>query len=408
MKRSLLVLLALALGLSGCAPEASAPEEEAPAAATAEAAPAEEPAASALVQGTLRNVEDCSNTGTAFYLWQVEDPSGDDAVLANLVEVDYATARQRQLLDIGLPIDRLGDSFARGDTIYYTTFEEAGRTLHSIDRTDGTEKTMSVVDGYGVGFLDDRAIYLFAQTAVGYTAMQRVDPKAGTAENISLPAQTFQVYDGVDGRFLITRLIGQISLSALEDVEQRAAALQTATMEYDWWNPDDGSLEPLFQEPFTGELSERGQPQERIYLGQADGQLYFYRAEESGLSWINCRVERCNPDGSGTETVLTMEDDQGLPSVYKREGAIQWLAQSNGNGLVVYQPADGSTRRVEDPAGGDIPWPLALTDDGRVLMYSPDSHNTEKTTYRLVGQEDYLAGNFTGTDVAPAEETGKE
>lgn len=401
MKNALFALLALAFGLTACAPAAIAPQSEAPVVATAEAAATEESADSPMVQGTLCNIEDCENTGKALYQWQAKAQPDGAPTLGNLVEVDYTTARQRQVLDTGIPTYRLGNCFARGDRIYYTTFEEDGRTLHIIDRTDGTEKTMPVVDGYGVGFLDDRALYLFVQTSVGYTAMQRVDLETCTAETVQLPAQTIRVCDGADGRFLITRLIGAVSLSSLQDEEQRAAALQTATEEYAWWDPDDGSVEPLFQEPYTGELAESGWPQERAYLGKADGKFYFYRAEWTETSQENCRVERCAPDGSGVETVLTMEDGQGLPGVLRAEGEIRWLIQGSGNGLVVYQPADGSTRHVENASSGDTPWPLALTDDGRLLLYSFYAAHPEDSIYCLVSQEDYLAGNFTGTDVVP-------
>ena len=401
------VLLSLAFCLSACAPAASAPQSEAPAQATAEAATAQATAETALVQGTLCNIEDCENTGKALYQWQVE-AQADGTTLGNLVELDYATAQQRRVLDTGMPSYRLGSCFARGNTIYYTTFEEDGRTLHSIDRASGTEKTMPVVDGYGVGFIDDRALYLFVQRSWGYASMQRVDLETGTAQTIPMPAQTIRVCDGAEGRFLITRLIGEVSLSSLQDEEQRAAALQTATAEYAWWDPDDGSVEPLFQEPYTGELAQSGWPRERVYLGKADGMFYFYRAEWTETTQENCRVERCAPDGSGAETVLTMEDGQGLPGVLRSEGEIRWLVQGSGNGVVVYQPADGSTRHVENPSGGDTPWPLALTDDGRLLLYNFYAAHPEDSIYCLVRQEDYLASNFTGTNVAPVtKETGE-
>ena len=147
------------------------------------------------MQGTLCNIEDCENTGKALYQWQVE-AQADGTTLGNLVELDYATARQRRVLDTGMPSYRLGSCFARGNTIYYTTFEEDGRTLHSIDRASGTEKTMPVVDGYGVGFIDDRALYLFVQRSWGYASMQRVDLETGTAQTIPMPAQTIRVCDG--------------------------------------------------------------------------------------------------------------------------------------------------------------------------------------------------------------------
>ena len=102
-KISLPVLLSLAFCLSACAPAASAPQGEAPARATAEAATAE----TALVQGTLCNIEDCENTGKALYQWQVE-AQADGTTLGNLVELDYATARQRRVLDTGMPSYRLG------------------------------------------------------------------------------------------------------------------------------------------------------------------------------------------------------------------------------------------------------------------------------------------------------------
>ena len=404
MKRSLLTLLAMAFCLSACAPADSAPQSEVPARATAETAGTVEENETTIspVEGALRNMKDCENTGKALYRWQVEAQPDGSPELGKLVEVGYATAQQRVVQDTGIPTYRLRSCYARGNTAYYVESAKDSLTLHIVDLTDGTEKTMPVVEDYSTGFLDDRYLYLFVASPTGYSTMQRVDPETGTDEMIPLPGQALEICDGADGRFLITRLIGQVSLSGLEDAEQRSAALQTAAVEYAWWDPVDGSVEPLFQEPYTGELSESGWPQERVYLGRADGKFYFYRAEQAETGRINCRVERCAPDGSGTETVLALEDGQGQPFVYKAGGEIQWLVRGIGSTAIeVYQTADSSTRRVETPSGNNVALPRALTDDGRVLMFGPDSNGPEKPTYRLVRQEDYLAGNFTGTDVGP-------
>ena len=264
---------------------------------------------------------------------------------------------------------------------------------------------MPVVDGYGVGFIDDAALYLlFVQRSWGYASICGVDLKTGTAQTIPMPAQTIRVCDGAEGRFLITRLIGEVSLSSLQDEEQRAAALQTATAEYAWWDPDDGSVEPLFQEPYTGELAQSGWPRERVYLGKADGMFYFYGRSWTETTQENCRVERCAPDGSGAETVLTMEDGQGLPGVLRSEGEIRWLVQGSGNGVVVYQPPTAAPGMWRTPRAGTQPWPLALTDDGRLLLYNFYAAHPEDSIYCLVRQEDYLASNFTGTNVAPVTE----
>lgn len=407
MKRTLFALLALAACLSACTPAASQPAGEVPA-ATVESAPVaegagKEPSASVIVTGTLCSMEDSANTGKALYVWCAAVQSDNAPALGELVEIDYAAATQRRLLDTGIPSHKLGNCFARGNKLYYTVFEDKGRTLHTMDLATGDEQTMPVEE-YSVGFVDDRALYLFMTDRDVYTAMQWVDPATGTEEIIRLPAQTIRICDAAEGRFLITRLLGSVPLFALQDEEQRAAALQTATAEYAWWNPADGSLEPLFREPYYGTMSETGRMQERVYLGKAGGQFYFYRADQTETSYTNCRVERCAPDGSGAETVLVMADGQGLPGVYRQDGEIRWLIQATESGMAVYRTGEDTVRQVVGPAGSDMIWPRALTDDGRVLMADPDSSDGKTLSYRLVRQEDYLAGNFTGTDVELTEE----
>lgn len=403
MKKSLVVLLSLALGLTACTPAASQPISEAPA-ATAETAPAEETAESPAAIGTLRNIDDANNTGKALYLEAVQSNGGNYLDKSTILEIDYATAQQRFFSAIQEPSYQLEKCFVQGDTLYYTTKDNNdAMALHRYSLADGTQTATPLDQYFFTLYLDENSLYLFAMGYNEYAGMQRLNLQTGATEAFTLPGQTIEVCDGADGRFLIRRLLSEVPLSSLQGEEQRDAALQNATSEYDWWNPLDGSLEPFLQEPYYGEQAETGSLQYRWYLGRTKDKLYFYLADQKGSSYVHCRVERCGLDGSNPETIMTLADGQGQPGVYKKGGEIYWLIQDTGSGVKVYQTGDGTTRQVENPERTPWIWPRALTDDGRVLLGKPDADGQKALQYCLVTEENYLAGHFTGTDVVPAE-----
>ena len=400
MKRVLFSLLALAFCLSACG-AATVPESEAPAAVTEETASTVESAEATAIVGTLRRMDDCDNTGTVRYLQGVEGNGGNYADKGYIQQIDYTTAQQRRLFDTGKPAAFFQNCFVQGDTLHYILRSEKSQILYSRNLVSGDTRTVPLGDAYYIGYLDDRYLYLFPAGYNEYTVMRRLDPATGEVEETNLPAQTTDICDADGSRFLITRLHSDLPMSSLQGEEQRTAALQNATVEYAWWDPADGSVETVLEEPYYGDREETGLEQVRTYLGKADGKLYFFRASLQGAGYANGRIECCALDGSGAQTVFAAQEGA---NPLKQKGEIQWFVHSTGKTQIIYRLADSTQYEVPAKTEEELIDPVALTDDGRVLLAKFDRSLEKGITYCLVSEMDYLAGNFTGTDVTPAED----
>lgn len=136
MKKSMPILLALAICLSACAPTESQPAGETP--ATAETSPAQATAESALSAVGNLTMYGGSRSGEGCYYYDGvwDDPASGEAKWA-LFRLDYATG-QRQLLQTFGRYDggmSPSDPFVSGGRVYCT----AGREIYCLS-PDGSEK----------------------------------------------------------------------------------------------------------------------------------------------------------------------------------------------------------------------------------------------------------------------------
>lgn len=393
-------LLALAVSLTACTPEASAPESEAAVTTTAEAAPAAEAAENAVV-GTLRNLGAKDPADGYYQLDTVQQP--DKSYHGILRKVDFATARMTQLCDVG-NIEQLGTYFAWGENLCYETWPSPSEAeFHIYTPADGSERIISLESDLSPSFADDQYVYL-NRYADPFLSLERMDLNTGDIQPIKTPDLISTIYDTDGQRLLVARLISEIPLESLwDDEEQYEAAMQNATVQYAWWDLATGALETVLEEPFHGEKDENGNEITRIYLGHNADSLFFYRGVITGQSSTQNRVERCALDGSSNEAVsFDLPADFGVPGTVNCGGEIRWLVITGEEGILVY---DAATDRSQEVTGGaEAPWPLLLTQDGQVLVSLMEKKEKSDVCYRLIPEGDYLAGNFTGTDVVPAEE----
>ena len=398
MKKSLLILLALAFCLSACAPAASEPAGEAPVTATAEAAPAEETAKVAIA-GTLRNLRAKDPADGYYQLDAVQQP--DKSYHSVLSEVDFATARKIQLCDMG-SIEQLGAYFAWGENVCYETWSSSSETVfHIYTPSDGSERTISLSNELYPCFADDQYVY-FSRYNGPFLSLERMDLNTGDMQPIETPNLISAAYDTDGKRLLVTRLISEIPLETLwDDNEQYQAALQNTTIQYAWWDLATGALETVLEEPCNGEKDENGNDIIRLYLGLNEDSLFFCRSVDTEQGSTQNRVERCALDGSGNEVFLDLPDDFGTPGTVNCGDSIRWFVTTGEQGILVYDAATGQSQEVT--GGAEIPWPLLLTEDGQVLNSLMAKEGESDVHYRLIPEADYLAGNFTGTDVVPAE-----
>ena len=395
MKKSLFALLVLAGCLSACTPAEPGPAGETSAveetAETATEEAEETQTGTFQVTGALRDVSDATLQEDTLYDIQYGDSPED----TTFVTVDFQTGRVT-------PICRLedwGESYmgwlVKGNTFYYLIYDKEGNAiLHSRALTDGSETEWRLAVGWEYpAYLDDQYLY-FLQTE--YKAMmKRADLTTGALEDLPLPALTASLQDVEGGRFLITRVLTPVpvNVSPQGDNDQYEALMQNAEIEYSWWDPATGVVEKVLREPYYGEKDAQGNWVTRIYLGKAEGKLYFYRASATQTGMQESRVECCNLDGSQVETAFSLPAGAGAPSVLKKEGQLHWLLQPASSGLTVYVVATGETLAVGSPAGRSGFWPDRCLPGDQLLLSRQDG------SYRVVTETEYLAGVFTGTTI---------
>lgn len=406
MKRALFVLLALAVCLSACTP-AAVPESEASPSENLQTTDTGEEVGSVekttSVAGTLRSVEDCQSTDNAWYSLSMDGQAQEDGTLRGaIMELDYTAARQKRLFEVVEDPNKIGDCFAWGDTVYYNTVG-TGAALHAISLQDGSEQTISLPENMAPAYLDDQFLYLVSSNGISDTHMARMDRQTGELETMSLPSQTSAIQDTDGSRFLLSYLISEQPINALEEGEQAAAALQNAMIQYAWWDPATGALQNILKEPFYGEKNENGQDITRIYLGRTKDSLYFFRMVVGEGGRQDSRIESCPLNGGNSQVAWEQEDGAGAPGAVRKHGEAYWLVSTSEKGVRIYNLATGTLQEVAGTTPESTPWPWRLTEDDRVLVNRETKGSDGSIRFRLIPEADYLAGNFTGTDVTPAE-----
>lgn len=398
MKKSLFALMTLAFCLTACTPAESTIPESDTTPASAEAAMTEEPAETQTgtfqVAGELRDVSDTTLQENTLYDVQYGDSPEDTTFVA----VDFQTGQLTPICQL----EDWGESFmgwlVKGEVFYYLIYDKEGNAiLHSRVLTDGSETEWRLAVGKEYpAFVDDQYLYFVQTDYTGYNAMmKRVNLTTGELEDLPLPALTASFQDVEGSQFLITRVLTPMLVNASPqgDNDQYEALMQNAEIEYSWWDPATGTVDKVLQEPYYGEKDAQGNWVTRIYLGKAEGKLYFYRASIAQTGMQGSRVERCNLDGSQVETVFSLPEGAGAPSGLKKEGQLHWLLQPTSSGLTVYVVATGETLVVGSPAGMGGFCPDRCLPGNQLLLSQKDG------SYRVVTETDYLAGVFTGTTI---------
>ena len=401
-------LLALALGLTACAPAApqsAATTETAPAAETAETAPAETAGEQAAFPvGKLVEGSALRQAGNACYTVEY-DTLPDGSLLPRIVKLDYASAREESILPLEAPVDDISAFTVRDDTAWLVT--GTGVLQIPLDGGAGTFRELDApLSSFSFSAADEYALYGFSfAQPLGY----RLDLQSGQFTRFSLPVQTEWVRAVGEDRFLLSRLLTQAPLPDMHNQNERYfAAIQSATREYDWFDPATGELEKIWSEPYYGVLQEDGTQQERSFLGKAGGRLYFRNVhvlrQGPGAERLGEEVMSCTLAGEDWQTVFSLPE--GAPDPWPLCDAameMRWITvQQPGENLQVYDLTDGTWHTAGAfPVGFGMP--QAFTDDGRVLVQTGEfwTGETYKATCTLMKAEDYLSGSTAGTPIQP-------
>lgn len=401
--KKLALLLTAALALTACtaAPGVSSPAETAPPAETE----ATDEAAAAFPVGTLQMaIPEVMNTGTA----SVEIPlSGLEA--EPILKLDYAAGVQTKLCDIDLSRQFPVALMQHGDTVEYF-WDSEGSTVfaHTAIRPDGSVEEQTVPEKFYPNFYDEYAAY-----DIWGATCKRLDWQSGELTTASLPfAQLDSVLGAVGSRVLLTRIVSDMPLPEGEgNEEMRDAVLQNSLREYDLYDPAANTIEKVFDEPYYPE----DHNELKGYLGYCGDKLYFgvsYGSDVSALSQKNTLVsydrtagtwqEECSADGKDGESsgFWPFLQDGRLKLVMLWRGTDTLTLYSTDNGAR-YEVAYEEARSSGADASGNVNFPVALTDDGRILVTDGYVYRNgvAASRYALIDLGAYLAGSREYTAV---------
>lgn len=403
MKRSLFVLLALAVGLSGCTPAGAKP-----APATAEqTATAETSGTATCPVGAVIRCEDSAGTPEGWY-WFEDDPQEE---VSRVLRLDYATGKSQCLYTFS----KAGTEGQEGPLMVQEDAVQRimGKVLYTIPLDGGTVQTQALEGEFQANYFDAYSAYEFLVGSLYPRATaRRLDLATGQITDLSLPTQVEQLWAVGEDRLVLRRLVTEAPLPDFhQDTEQYGAALQTAVDEYDWYDPVTGALEKICDQPYEGAEQPDGTLNQRYFLGMAGDRLYFRNShlppETPEGKALEIRIESCTATGTDWQTVTVLPDGtQGGGAPFFQGASLRWIVDCSTDEMQIFDLADGRWYAV-GPVPSDVGQPLALTGDGRVLLTNGLESDGEsyRMTYALADMAAFLAGSTDWTPVgnAPAE-----
>lgn len=356
----------------------------------------------------MNRLESSFNSGDAYYEMVYRNHGG------LLLKTDYATAAQTVACTVpGCTHDSADcPAWFPGRYSYYCPFVADGAvyvlnaTLLHTDRTweeyreeyltpqlDSTDLTPEELEAhyYGLWQQQSAAPLIYRLTDDGKTCIDR------PAESVDY------VFDFCDDAALP------------DDFEQFRAAVQSATVEFDRYDPRTGERRKLIERPYN--IAD-----ERLsgYLGTHNGKLYFEEREAlQGGGYNRGALQEYDPADGSTATVWdapptgNLWDYQDtytnvLPARGSRAEDWLWLYGTDGavggNRCYLLNAAARElvpiTQRLKNYAYDIPPSLLAQTADGRWLLWTESNDENAHLAYGLIAPNDFAAGS---TDYMPVE-----
>ncbi len=237
--------------------------------------------------------------------------------------------------------------------------------------------------------------------------IHRIALADGSVETLPLEP-TEQWKDVYDGALLTMRYVTDAPLP--DDWEQYRAAIQSATVEYDRYDPRTGERRKLAERPYVDSYNNG-------YSGTRNGKLYF-------TEWVTNpqdgseqnRLIQCDPADGSTVTIWDTTPGKNLHMSYDYTNDLPpcdhsterwiWLFGSNGNSedcralldLETFAITPVTTKIKNDTAGWII-YRSAQTSDGRWLIVTENDSNGNPSAYALIAPEALAAGSTDWTPV---------
>ena len=258
-----------------------------------------------------------------------------------------------------------------------------------------------------IDFCDGIALYgmHYTGTQAQNTEIRRIALADGSVETLPLEP-TEQWKDLYDGALLTMRYITDAPLP--DDGEQYMAAIQSATVEFDRYDPRTGERRKLAERPYDGSYNNG-------YYGTHNGKLYFgeWGTDENPRN----RLIECNPADGSTVTVWDTTPDNTLsPIHYEWSNSLppcdhsteRWIWLFGGNGSSGNESAlldletfaiTPVTTKIKNDMAGLIIYRRAQASDGRWLIVTENDSNGYPSAYALIAPEALAAGSTDWTPV---------
>lgn len=269
-----------------------------------------------------------------------------------------------------------------------------------------------IVD-YAFDFCDDAALYGTMTSGINgqNTKAVRIDLNTGALQSVPLEP-TERVLTCYDGALLTVRYVTDAPLP--DDFEQYQAAVQSATLEFDRYDPHTGERSKLIERPYDA-------TDERLsgYLGTHNGKLYFEEHEplpdggySRGALWeydpadgSTTTVWDAPPAGSPWDYQDTYTNV--LPAHGSQAEGWLWLYGTDGtvggNRCYLMNAATHElvpiTQQLKNYTYDIPPSRLAQTADGRWLLWTEANDENAHVAYGLIDPDDFAKGSEAWTKV---------
>ena len=395
MKRTLFALLSLAFCLTACTPAASQSTGEAPVTATAEAATTEQPAeTSTFPVGSLVSCGDDTQTpGKMYHFYQESEDTPQ-----SIIELDCDTGQESCLYTFTSEKMPDGPLLIQPGVIR----RPVGKTLYTIPLDGGEVQTMPLEGRFEPVACDAYGAYEFwgGDWNVQRT-FRRLDFTTGQITELKTPDQVQWYWVVGQDRIILWRLVTEAPLpNVYTQNEQYYAAIQSATTEYDWYDPATGELEKIYAEPYYGVEQADGSQNQRYFLGMAGDRLYFQNTHllrgNPGVEVLDRQLESCAVDGTDWQLECALPAGDAGPFTLWEGPTLRWLIDGTTSPMKIYDVTD-RTWHTPGQADWSSSFPEALPGNGKV--YLARAKENGNLTHGLADMDDYLAGSTDWTPV---------
>ena len=265
---------------------------------------------------------------------------------------------------------------------------------------------------YAMAYSDGNSLYGYGSDSYGTHGMAtpvcRVELATGAVDTFTLLPEE-EIVAPYDGALLTRHWVTDAPLPT--DDEQYNAAIQSATAEFDRYDPRTGARSKVAERPYSlcDYWDDSG------CLGVYNDKLYFEdRTPTSDGGYLRMALNEYDPATGTTTQVWDTCPPSGLRPVSVKlplhgDGTARyiWMDGSDGsigdNSCAVLDTATLSvtpvTQYIDNDPSNFNALPMAQTNDGRWLLWTKSDGSSVPTGYGLIDPAEFITGSTAWTDV---------